>query len=160
MAEIPLTQGKVALIDDEDYEWLMQWKWHYCEAGYAVRYAGGGRKHRKDLYMHRAILDVPDSLEIHHINHNGLDNRQDNILTCTHRQNLKSQRKPSRRKYSSQYKGVTFCKTGRRNKRWVAQIKCDYKHRFLGFFHTESEAAFAYDEAARTLFGKFALTNF
>jgi len=52
MREIPLTQGKKAQVDDEDYSWLMKCKWYYDEeTGYA-------RRQGDDALMHEVIMGV------------------------------------------------------------------------------------------------------
>lgn len=95
MREIPLTHGKVALVDDSDHEWLAQKKWCYYKSsqytGYAVSSdCSGGR--RKLLYMHREIVKPGTGLEVDHINHDGLDNRRANLRAVTHSENLLNQR--------------------------------------------------------------------
>lgn len=95
MKTIPLTQGQVALVDDEDYEYLMQWKWCAAWNGntyYAFR--GGKKEHgkkRQMIKMHRDLLDTPRGLEVDHLNGNGLDNRRCNIRNCTHKENMQNQ---------------------------------------------------------------------
>ena len=76
MKRIPLSQGKYATVDDEDYDWLMTWNWHAkkdCKTYYAVTNIpmkhGGGQ-----FQMHRMLLLHPEGLEIDHENHNGLFN--------------------------------------------------------------------------------------
>jgi hypothetical protein len=54
MKQIPLSNGKFALVDDEDFEYLNQWKWSYSGHGYAHRLQSG-----KTVYMHREILKPP-----------------------------------------------------------------------------------------------------
>lgn len=77
MPTIPLTQGKVTIIDEADYDYLLQWKWHYRE-GYAVRsqYLGrtNGKQKLKNIWMHRLLLNTPDGMESDHIDGNGLNN--------------------------------------------------------------------------------------
>ena len=85
MKEIPLTRGKFALVDDEDYEWLSQWKWYCSTTGYAVR----GCKNRI-LYMHREIAKTKPGMLTDHINRNKLDNRKENLRFCSHRENMKN----------------------------------------------------------------------
>jgi len=81
MRTIKLTQGKFAIVDDCDFEWLNQWKWHYS-AGYVVSKMGG-----KNIYLHRFILQTPPKMDTDHINHNKLDNRRKNLRVATRSQN-------------------------------------------------------------------------
>src|ERR1035437_8429020 len=97
--EIPLTMGQVALVDDEDYDWLMsQGKWHALKRTHgtayyamrAVRKPGGGYSHQ---CMHRILMDAPKGIEVDHINGNGIDNRRANLRTATHLQNSSNKHK-------------------------------------------------------------------
>ena len=106
---IPLTQGKYAIVDTEDYDWLMQWRWFAVKNG-RTYYAGrntylvqtGGLK-RTRIHMHRVIMQTPLGSEIDHCNHNGLDNRKCNMRICTHAENLQNQRQTKH--CTSKYKG-------------------------------------------------------
>lgn len=151
--EIPLTQGKFAIVDDADYEYLMQWKW-CANFQHGIWYAV--RTVRPTLIrMHRIILDAPSGIVVDHRDGNGLNNSRSNIRLCTTSQNLHN---ISRIKGSSStYKGVSWCKS---RQVWEAQIKCNGISKYLGRFADELEAAKAYDEAARILHGKFARLNF
>lgn len=154
---IPLTKGQFAIVDDEDYDWLMQWKWHYS-TGYAMRKQSGPRDApHPTILMHRAILAPPHGMFIDHINMNGLDNRRCNLRICTASQNNYN-RIPYRTKTAtSQYKGVRFHRL--RNK-WHAFIVLHKgKQTHLGYFTSEIDAAKAYDVAARAHFGEFARLN-
>lgn len=153
---IPLSQGKVALVDDVDHEWLSQWKWYAAkgEVTYYARRSIWKNGKTKDIQMHRAILNAPLGKLVDHINRNGLDNRRCNIRVCTPSQNLMNARK--RRDCLSRYKGVSW---NARDQRWQAYIKIDYRQQALGQFRNETEAALAYNEAARELFGEFARLN-
>jgi hypothetical protein len=106
--------------------------------------------------MHREVLDPPDHLFADHINHNGLDNRIANLRAATHRQNAYN-RIHFTKNPSSKYKGVSFKK---QTKKWTAQIRYDGRSKFIGTFDSETEAAKAYDEAAKQYHGEFAVLNF
>jgi|GEM_PF-601869 len=63
MRYIPLGQGQNAMVDDEDYEWLMQYKWYAYhdprdKATYAAANTPGGRR----VLMHNLIMGV-DTME-------------------------------------------------------------------------------------------------
>ena len=112
MKSIPLTRGKFALVDDEDYEYLNQWKW-FCAHGRAVR--GGGYK-KKSVFMHRVILNTPDGYHTDHIDSNPLNNQKSNLRVCTIAENNRNQGR--RKDNRSGYKGVNM-----EYGRWVARIR-------------------------------------
>lgn len=84
MKKIKLTQGKYAIVDDEDFEWLNQWKWCYCK--YVIRDIILNKKNKR-IYMHRLIMNTPEKMQTDHINGNKLDNRRNNLRICTQSQN-------------------------------------------------------------------------
>lgn len=153
---IPLTQGKFAIVDDEDFDWLNQWKWYAARRGkvyYAVRGIRiKGKRH--GIQMHRLILEPPLGLEPDHINNDGLDNRRANLRLCTRSQNRANSRKQPN--CSSRYKGVSWNKRGRH---WTAYITTNYKRRHLGCFDDEEQAAAIYNAAAKAEFKEFAKPN-
>ncbi len=159
MRQIPLTQGKFAIVDDEDFEWLNQWKW--CadkqkgrDRFYASRNIYDGRR-QHTTGMHRVIMQARKGQEIDHINGNGLDNRRCNLRFCTHRQNCMNQL--PQKETSSQYKGVCWDK---QYNKWRVVIKDETRMVFLGLYDSEIKAAKIYDKAAKELFGEFANLNF
>ena len=153
MQKIPLTQGKFALVDDADYEWLSKWKW-WARMNRSKRfYAARHRKHRA-IYMHREIMKPPKGMQVDHINHDTLDNRRCNLRICTHTQNM--QNKKSYKGSSSKYKGVSWDKE---HKNYRADITYKGKRIHLGHYTNEKDAARAYDNKAIELFGAFAKLN-
>lgn len=156
MKRIPLTQGKFALVDDADFNWLNQWKWCVFFNGHSWRAVRVVRK--KTIYMSRFMVDAPQGKLVDHHNHDTLDNQRHNLRICSCTQNNANQ---IIRNYTiSKYKGVYWDKTRQRNKRWSANIKKEGKVCRLGRYLTEIEAAKAYDKKAKELFGEFAYLNF
>jgi hypothetical protein len=160
MKEIILTQGKVALVDDEDYDFLMQWKWYALHSHKDIYYArrnryftvDGVRKHTV-VFMARAIMNPPANMQVDHIDHNPLNNQKSNLRICCY---LENNRNASKRiNASTQYKGVLHV-----GNRIRAYIGINNKNKHLGSFKTEEDAARAYDKKAKELFGEFANLNF
>lgn len=153
MKEIKLTQGKVALVDDEDFEWINQWKWYAQKRNNGLTAAR--RDGKKIVSMHRVIMGVTDcNLFIDHKNHDILDNRRDNLRICTKAQNNCNIR--SHRGSTSKYLGVCWC---RRSRKWISSIKSNGIIYKLGYFKSEKEAAIAYNNKALKLHGEFANLN-
>ena len=154
MREIALTNGGVALVDDEDYELVSQYKWFkvLCKKTW---YAWTTTN--KHIRMHRLIMDFPESGIIDHTNHNGLDNRRSNLRMATHSLSQANRRKQSNN--TSGYKGGYRMAKGRR-KQWCADLMFEKKKYKLGYYHTPEEAAMAYDAKAKEMFGEFACLNF
>jgi hypothetical protein len=135
MKKIPLTQGKFALVDDEDYDWLMQWKWHATnERGrfYAVRTVWGAKQ--KSVRMHREILGLKykDGLEGDHANGNTLDDRRCNLRIVTNYENKLNQH------------GVKGYHYDPHRHRYRAEIWVRGKKKPIGDYLTPDEAHAAY----------------
>ena len=154
--KIPLTRGKFAIVDDADFKWLNQWKWHCDVYGYATGRANRRGRGAPKILMHRLILDTPKGAETDHINHNTLDNRRTNLRVVNRNQNNWNQQKIKDRG-TSIYKGVCWNK---KRKTWQAQIAFKKKNSVIGQFKTEHHAAVAYDLWADYLFGEYAKLNF
>lgn len=155
---IPLTQGKVALIDAEDAPRISAHKWYAlrCRNGayYAVTKMWGADGKRKVIGMHRVIMDAPSHLDVDHRSRDTLDNRRSNLRLATPSQN-KANGLPYRNNHSG-FKGVYPQGSGR----WQAQVRYHGILHYCGSYDTREEAARAYDARARELFGAFACPNF
>jgi hypothetical protein len=136
---------------------LMNWKWHF-ENGYARRkdYIGciSSKPTWKMFGMHRVVMKAPLGMQVDHINHNKLDNQKCNLRLATHQENMWNSKIQKNNK--SGYKGVSWRK---QCNKWQATIKKNYKDISLGYYKTKEDAALAYNNAARELFGQFAFLN-
>ena len=162
MAEILLTQNKKVTVDECDFIELSKHKWCAgCFGGkwYAVRYSKNSNKnsnsHGKIVFMHRQIMNVKKGKQIDHRNGDGLDNKRENLRLSTQQQNVFNQ-KPTGHG-TSKYKGVSWIK---KVGKWYSSIKHNNKSKYLGIYNNEIDAAKAYDNAAKQLFGEFANVNF
>ena len=154
---IPLTQGQVAIIWEEDYAWLMQWKWHarwdaHTKSFYASRSAVI-KGVKTTLSMHRDVLGLGygEPLKGDHKNNCTLDNRRDNLRPANNYENTWNQR--LRANNISGYKGIIY---NNRIKKWTASIRIEGIQHHLGVFNTKEEAYAAYCKAAIIHRGEFA----
>lgn len=147
--EIPLTKGYVTIVDDEDYERLSQRNWHVTITQqcipYAVRKNSRREGQRRNIPMHREIMDAPQGMDVDHINRDSLDNRKCNLRIVDRRTNLMNT--GVRKVNTSGYKGVSH-----HAGRWRARIRAGEGRRLsLGYYDTPEDAARAYDNAARKM---------
>jgi len=134
-----LTQGQFTLVDDDDYEWLNQWKWQSVKDNrvfYAVKNFTYQKGKRRLIKMHRLILGIT------------------NLRVVTDSQNMSN--RASAKNSTSKYLGVCWDKF---MNRWRAVIQKDRKNKKLGSFSNEIDAALAYNKAAIELHGEFANLN-
>ncbi len=102
MSRIELTQGFVALVDDQDFDWLSQWKWHASKSSYnyyAARFTGAAP--RRKIYMHREIARQKyadqgrtlDGQQIDHDDDDPMNNQRANLIAVSQQQNLAKRRR-------------------------------------------------------------------
>lgn len=151
MKNILTSQGRFAIVDDEDFDFLSKYKWQSFAAKktfYATAHING-----KTVYMHRMIMGVLNTKKIiDHIDHDGLNNCRYNLRAATYSQNNMNTLHRRRKNPTSKYKGVHWDSI---TKKWRAGIM----HRKIGRFVNEVDAAIAYNERAFELFGEFACLN-
>lgn len=159
MKELILVGGFKTFVDDEDYEYLNQWRWFHVKnkkwsTSYVLRHDRVNGI-RKSTMMHRVIMCVLNAgraVYVDHKDHNGLNNQKSNLRICSNKQNQANFiYKP---RGLSKYVGVW-----RDRKRWRASIRINGKKTNIGSFHTEIEAAKCYNEHAIKHRGKFATLN-
>lgn len=155
MKKIPLTRGKFALIDDEDYEWLNQWKWQAHRDGYSGDFSATrrekipGKKTRKTIIMSREIMNTPKGMKCDHKNHNTLDNRKSNLRNCTHAQNMRNH-KGAYKNSTTGVLGVTPTPCGFRG-----AISINGKMIFFPVRKTIEQAKKDREEAEKKYYGEF-----
>ena len=137
---------KPAIVDDEDYPWLVEYTWFYHH-GSIVKHIMTNRVLFR-LIMSRVIMNCPKGMVVDHINHNPLDNRKCNLRIVTGTQNTQNARGHGKR--VSKYKGVR-----KHHNRWVATIRGKY----IGIRKTQESAAMLYNEWAKKLYGEFGFLN-
>lgn len=159
MKEIKLTQGRVALVDDEDFELVNSRPWFatkrsekHCWYAIANFYTDKGRRSKA---MHWFIMNPPPGFVVDHIDGNGLNNQRSNLRICPQARNVMNACK--HRASVSRFKGVTPDR--KRQGWWRAQIQVDKKKLHLGYCPTEEDAATLYNFAAYEHFGEFARMN-
>lgn len=148
MMAIDVGSGCIALVDDEDYERASAFAWHVREDGYVQRTWTRDGKVFHDL-LHRFVMNANPEDIVDHENNDRWDCRKENLRVATLSQNA------ANRSFAGPWKGIF-----RHGDKWKARIKIDQKNIYLGCFNTPEEAAFAYDMAAKKLFGEFARVNF
>lgn len=153
MAEISLSRGRITFVDDEDADYLKQFNWTTQGGGYVVRrvYINGVRK---EIYLHREVMNARSGNVVDHINGDVLDNRKSNLRECSQAMNVVNTRITSNN--SSGYKGVSW---DSRAKKWRSQIFENRKCIFLGNFESKHDAARMYNFWAKDIYGEFAVLN-
>lgn len=152
--EIALSRGKIALIDDEDFDIVDEFQWRAQQNQDGRWYAMAWNPYPIFVLMHRHIIGANKDEWVDHRNGDGLDNRKANLRICTPSENAASAGPTG---VTSNFKGVYWEKS---REKWHVKIMKNGHRHFIGRFDSEVEAAKAYDGAAFELFGEFAYLNF
>lgn len=157
MKTIKLTQGQIALIDDEMYDRVSYFKW-YATKGTNTFYAKTSIKLSNDKWieirMHQLVTNFTHTM-VDHKDGDGLNNQRENLRLANRSENQWNRKKTSKTS-SSNYKGVCWNKT---SNNWISTIRINNKLKYLGSFDTERDAAIAYNNAAINMFSKYAKLN-
>ena len=155
MKKIQLTKNKFALVDDDMFEYLNQFRWHYNKGrGVGRAQRSTSRKDpggKTSIFMHRSIMNVPKDMQIDHINGNGLDNRIVNLRVCTNVENNRNKNVIKRNT-----SGITGVSWNKNYQKWHTYIKSNYQHIFLGYFSDKKDAIKVRKQAEEKYFGEFA----
>lgn len=152
MKQVTLSKGFVALVDDEDYEWLSTMRWHRNPSANGRNYAAGSRG-KKTIYMHRLVMEkaLGEPLGrrvVDHLDGDSLNNQRANLKAVTQVENMRNAIK--RVTNSSGYVGVVW---HTQSKKWNARIKVNYKAISLGLYDCKEEANQARLKAEKELWG-------
>lgn len=142
-----------AIIDDADAPLVAHRTWYLDIEGYPTTRLLK-KEGKKLLRMHRVLITPPKGLFIDHIDNNRLNNRRSNLRIATKAQNMMNRGAPIQN--TSGFKGVVWDPV---NKKWVAQITANGKSKKIGRFRTKTQAAMAYNQAAKIYHGEFAYLN-
>jgi hypothetical protein len=162
--QIPLTKKLYAIVNEDQYEYLMQWYWFAKWERSAQCYYAARARHKEEqgakgfVLLHRLISGADRATAVSrtdHINRNSLDNRRNNLRVCSQAENLRNRAAP--RANTSGFKGVSWHKKAGK---WVARLVFEGKYHHLGLFTRAEDAAHIYDETVIRLHKEFAWTNF
>lgn len=151
MKELKLTQGMVALVDDEDFELVSQYNWSAAKGRHT--YYAEQKRRLKHRHMHRLIMDTPVGMTVDHLDGNGLNNQKSNLRNCSPTQNCQNRVHRNSSKYG--YQGVT----DKGKNKFYAYIRYKTKLTHLGVYSSASLAAEAYNKKAIELYGSDAKLN-
>ena len=149
----PKHPDAVMLVDKDDWvSYTSEYTFRVmCSEHRGIRYCVSYPK-GKSMFFHRFIL--PDSTQVDHVNHNGMDNRRSNIRSCTHAQNMMNRGLQANNK-----SGVTGVLWDKLTKKWRATIKIRGKNKYLGQFAEKSDAIACRKQAEENLFGEYSYNN-
>lgn len=161
MKKIKISSGYECILDDDDYDKFSKFNWFASKKRSGIyvyrsqRYGIRKENKRLTIYLHREIMNAKKYDYVDHINGNTLDNRKQNLRICTNEQNLHNSKKTNK-ECTSKFKGVCWDKS---KKKWLVSITINKKHKFIGRYDSELEAAEIYNKHATLIYGEFAKLN-
>lgn len=141
--------GNEFIIDCDDYQKIKNYTWRASSNGYIIT-----TKNRKNILLHRLIMNPSDNLIVDHINHNKKDNRKKNLRICT-----MSNNNMNKSKLSSNTSGVTGVTWNENSGCWVSQIGLNNNMIILGYNTNFDEAVKLRKEAEEKYFGEYSYNN-
>ncbi len=157
MKKIKLPKDKFTLVDDEDFEYLNQYKWlikSILPNSKAYRIEVDLQNKGRMIFLHREIMKVSDSsIQVIHLNGDNLDNQKSNLRVLAGKEMrayIKNNLRPKN------FDGVAYLRSIEKYIATISKGEMEYR---LGAYDTPEEAAMAYDKAGIKLFGYVFLTN-
>mgnify|MGYP001591247148 FL=1 len=150
-AEIPLSQGKTALIDDEEIPLVQRYRWcavyaKHTKSYYAVSSMKSKTGDWRNMRMHRLIMNCPKDKQVDHINHDTLDNRKINLRIVNNAENNQNRRAQSGSK--SEIRGVTWRAD---TQKWHVRVELNGKKHCFGQYLNLKDAEMAAKNARKLL---------
>lgn len=157
--EMPLSQNKMALIDDEDAELVSAYTWYirkYTKRSglfYVIANVPNSGHNSKKISLHRLIINAQEGQIVDQINGNGLDNRRSNLRIVNYGINNQNSKRANG---TSKFKGVFW---DNQKGKWAAKATTEGIQLILGFFMDEVLAANSYDRFVLEWYGPQGMTN-
>lgn len=106
-----------------------------------------GRKNLRNIKLHRLIMDAPDDKVVDHINHNALDNTNENLRLVSRSENGQNRKGPTKASKSG-VRGVSWNES---SKKWRTRVKVNGVEKAVGYYSTLEEAEQAVIKARKEL---------
>jgi hypothetical protein len=146
MMEIILLRGEISKVSDEDFKELSRYTWYLKDTGYAITFIN-----RKQISLHRFIMNPPLNMQVDHINGDKLDNRRENLRVCTQTENLRNS--GINKNNTSGFIGISYDKE---RKTYNPSITVDCRHINLGRYINIEDALIVRLKAEKKYYGDFA----
>lgn len=151
MRTLDTIDGYKIIFDNDDYKVACKFKWHVREKGNHKRPYIAGTNMQASVFV---FGSGKEGYVIDHINGDTFDNRKKNLRLATYSENGQNRKK--KLNTSSRFIGVTF---DRDKKLYVGKLAKTGKTVWKKYFHSEVEAARAYNIEARKIYGDNAAQN-